>query len=146
MEVIAKLRYLRIAPRKVRLVADLVRGKSVEEATHILNFTRKRAAKPILKLLNSAIANASHNFQLKKENLYISKIVVDEGPKLKRWRPRARGVAYEIQKKTSHITLVLAEIENKNSKRKSQKSKPSLPDGQAQPKSQNEKLKPKKKK
>ncbi len=139
MEVTAKLRYLRIAPRKVRLVADLVRGKSVEEATHILNFTRKRAAKPILKLLNSAIANASHNFQLKKENLYISKIVVNEGPKLKRWRPRARGVTYEIQKKTSHITLVLTEIEDKNLKRKSQKSKP-------QPKSQNEKLKPKKKK
>ena len=129
MEVTAKLRYLRIAPRKVRLVADLVRGKSVEEATHILNFTRKRAAKPILKLLNSAIANASHNFQLKKENLYISKIVVNEGPKLKRWRPRARGVTYEIQKKTSHITLVLTEMDNRNLKRKSQKSKPRLPDG-----------------
>ena len=153
MEVTAKLRYLRIAPRKVRLVADLVRGKSVEEATHILNFTRKRAAKPLLKLLNSAVANASHNFQLKKENLYISKILVNEGPKLKRWRPRARGVTYEIQKKTSHITLVLTEIEDKNLKPlpagrqgKSQKSKPRLPDGQAQPKSQNEKLKPKKKK
>ena len=146
MEVTAKLRYLRIAPRKVRLVADLVRGKSVEEATHILNFTRKRAAKPLLKLLNSAVANASHNFQLKKENLYISKIVVNEGPKLKRWRPRARGVTYEIQKKTSHITLVLTEMDNRNLKRKSQKSKPRLPDGQAQPKSQNEKLKPKKKK
>ena len=146
MEVTAKLRYLRIAPRKVRLVADLVRGKSVEEATHILNFTRKRATKPILKLLNSAVANASHNFQLKKENLYISKILVNEGPKLKRWRPRARGVTYEIQKKTSHITLVLTEMDNRNLKRKSQKSKPRLPDGQAQPKSQNEKLKPKKKK
>jgi len=125
MEVTAKLRYLRIAPRKVRLVADLVRGKSVEEAAHILNFTRKRAAKPILKLLNSAIANASHNFQLKKENLYISKIVVDEGPKLKRWRPRARGVAYEIQKKTSHITLVLAEskAKAKNEKAKTTRKK-----------------------
>ncbi len=139
MEVTAKLRYLRIAPRKVRLVADLVRGKSVEEATHILNFTRKRAAKPLLKLLNSAVANASHNFQLKKENLYISKILVNEGPKLKRWRPRARGMAYEIQKKTSHITLTLAEMDNRKSKLKTQNSKP-------QPKSQNEKLKPKKKK
>lgn len=121
MEVTAKLRYLRIAPRKVRLVADLIRGKNVEEATHILNFVRKRAAKPILKLLNSAIANATHNFQLKKENLYIAKITVDEGPKLKRWRPRARGIAYEIQKKTSHVTLVLAEVKNKskNSKNKS---------------------------
>ena len=139
MEVTAKLRYLRIAPRKVRLVADLVRGKSVEEATHILNFTRKRAAKPLLKLLNSAVANASHNFQLKKENLYISKILVNEGPKLKRWRPRARGMAYEIQKKTSHITLTLAEMDNRKLKLKTQNSKP-------QPKSQNEKLKPKKKK
>ena len=111
MEVVAKLRYLRIAPRKVRLVADLVRGKKVEEAAHILTFTRKRAAKHILKLLNSAIANALHNFQLKKENLYIARIIVDEGPKLKRWRPRARGMAYEIQKKTSHITLVLKKQE-----------------------------------
>ncbi len=125
MEVIAKLRYLRIAPRKVRLVADLVRGKSVEEATHILNFTRKKAARPLFKLLNSAVANASHNFQLKKENLYISKLVVDEGPKLKRWRPRARGVTYEIQKKTSHITLVLSEAKNKvkNEKTKIRKKK-----------------------
>lgn len=118
MEVTAKLRYLRIAPRKVRLVADLIRGKNVEQATHILSFTRKRAAKPILKLLNSAIANAINNFQLKKENLYIDKITVDEGPKLKRWRPRARGVAYEIQKKTSHITLVLKESKNEKSKNK----------------------------
>ena len=125
MEVTAKLRYLRIAPRKVRLVADLVRGKSVEEATHILNFTRKKAARPLFKLLNSAVANASHNFQLKKENLYISKLVVDEGPKLKRWRPRARGVTYEIQKKTSHITLVLSEAKNKvkNEKTKIRKKK-----------------------
>ncbi|MCD6429427.1 50S ribosomal protein L22 [bacterium] len=116
MEVSAKLKYLRIAPRKVRLVADLIRGKSVDEAIRVLSFTRKRAAQPILKLLNSAIANAVHNFRLNKDKLYISKITVDEGPKLKRWRPRARGMAYEIQKKTSHITLVLTEAKTENQK------------------------------
>lgn len=110
MEVVAKLRYLRIAPRKVRLVVDLIRGKKVEEAQSLLQFTKKRAAKPILKLLNSAIANAKHNFNLDEKKLYISKILVNEGPKLKRQMPRARGQASMIQKKTSHITLVLNEI------------------------------------
>lgn len=113
MPVIAKLRYLRIAPRKVRLVADLVRNKTVEEAQTILEFTIKRAAQPLLKLLKSAIANARHNFQLDEKNLYISKILVDEGPKYKRWMPRARGQASPIQKKTSHVTLVLDEIVKK---------------------------------
>lgn len=106
----AKLRNLRIAPRKVRLVADIVRGKSFEQAQAILNFTIKKAAQPILKLLMSAAANAKNNFQLDPANLYISKITVDEGSKLKRWMPRARGSAFEIQKKTSHINLFLDEI------------------------------------
>lgn len=110
MAVTAKLRYLRIAPRKVRLVADLIRKKKVEEAQIILNFTIKRAALPLLKLLNSAVANARNSIQLEAKNLYISKITVDEGSKYKRWMPRARGVAYPIQKKTSHVTLVLEEI------------------------------------
>ena len=110
MPVKAKLSYLRIAPRKVRLVADLIRGKSVAEAERILNFAVKRGVKDILKLLKSAVASASHNFQLEKSNLYIAKITVDEGPKLKRWMPRARGSASEIQKKTSHITIILEEI------------------------------------
>lgn len=113
MSVIAKLHYLRIAPRKVRLVADLIRGKTVEEAQTILNFIVKKAAQPLLKLLKSAIANAKHNFQLEQGNLYISKIMVDEGPKYKRWMPRARGMASPIQKKTSHITIVLEEIKKK---------------------------------
>ena len=113
MPVKAKIRYLRMAPRKVRLVADLIRGKSVGEAQNILSFTKKRAALPLLKLLKQAIANAKNNFQLKEENLYISKILVDEGPRLKRILPRARGRANEIQKKTSHITLVLDEIKKK---------------------------------
>lgn len=109
MEVCAKLRYLRIAPRKVRLLADLIRGKTVKEAQTTLSFTVKKGALPLLKLLNQAVASASNNFQLNPTNLYISKIIVDSGPKYKRWRPRARGQAYEIQKKTSHITLILDE-------------------------------------
>lgn len=123
MEVKAKLKYLRIAPRKVRLVADLVRGKSVEEAQTILDFSIKRAATPLGKLLKSAIANAKSTSGLEGSNLYISKITVDEGPKLKRWRARSRGQAFEIQKKTSHINLVLSEIEGKTKKTKKTKAK-----------------------
>ncbi len=110
MAVTVKLKYLRIAPRKVRLVADMIRKKKIEEAQNFLNFTTKKAAKPLLKLLKTAVADARHNFQLDPDNLYISKITIDEGPKLKRWRPRSRGMAHEIQKKTSHLTLVLDEI------------------------------------
>jgi len=117
MSVVAKLKYLRIAPRKVRLVANLIRGKSVKEAQTILDFTVKKAAQPLLKLLKSALSNAKHNFQLLDEsNLYISKIIVEEGPKLKRWRARARGTAASIQKKTSHITIILDEISKKPKK------------------------------
>ncbi|MCD6500528.1 50S ribosomal protein L22 [bacterium] len=107
MEVKAKLNYLRIAPRKMRLLADLIRGKRVVQARTILDFTLKRGCRPLKKLLESAIANAKNNFQLEEKDLWISEIRVDEGPKLKRWRARARGRAAEIQKKTSHITLVL---------------------------------------
>ena len=121
MPTTAKLRYLRIAPRKVRLVADLIRGKTVEEAQTILNFTQKRAALPILKLLKQATANAKNSFQLKEENLFISKILVNEGPKLKRVFPRARGSADTIQKKASHITLVLEEREKSKVKIKKTK-------------------------
>ena len=110
MPVVAKLNYLRITPRKLRLIADLIRKKKVDEAEAILNFARKRGAEPLLKLLKTAVADAKNNFQLEPNNLYISKITVDKGPKYKRWKPRARGAAYEIQKKTSHITLVLDEI------------------------------------
>ncbi|OIO45738.1 MAG: 50S ribosomal protein L22 [Parcubacteria group bacterium CG1_02_36_42] len=113
MIVTAKLKYLRIAPRKVRLVADLIRGKKVSQALNFLEFLPKKSALPFLKLLKQAIANAKHNFQLDESNLYISKILVDEGPKLKRQMPRARGQADEIYKRTSHISLVLNEIEKK---------------------------------
>ena len=116
MLITAKLRYLRIAPRKVRLVADLIRGKKVSEALNSLEFLPKKVSPLLIKLLKQAVANAKHNFQLDESNLYISKILVDEGPKLKRWMPRARGQASEIHKRTSHITLVLAEIEKKKPK------------------------------
>ena len=118
METSAKLKHLRIAPRKVRLVADLIRFKRCSVAIAILKFTPKRATVPMLKLLNSAIANAKNNFELDEKNLYISKITVDEGPKLKRWRPRAMGRAYPIQKKTSHINMVLKEQEEPDKKEK----------------------------
>ncbi len=107
MLAISKLQYLRIAPRKVRLVADLVRGKTVEQARTLLQFTVKRGAEPMLKLLNSAIANAKDS---EASNLYISQIFVDGGPINKRWRARSRGMAARIQKKTSHVTIELDEI------------------------------------
>lgn len=107
MKIIAKLKHLRMAPRKVRLVADLIRGMDVQEAQKQLKFLNKKAALPLLKLLNSAIANAKHNFNLEKENLYISQILVDGGPSLKRWMPRAMGRATPILKRTCHITLLL---------------------------------------
>jgi len=116
MPVISKLKYLRIAPRKVRLVANLIRRKKVKEAQAILEFTTKGAVNPLAKLLKTAIADARNNFQLDSSNLYISKIIVDEGPKYKRWKARSRGIAAPIQKKTSHITLVLSEISSKSKK------------------------------
>lgn len=110
MEVIARLRNLRISARKVRLIVDTIRGKSAKEAQTFLTFTVKKGVEPVLKLLRQATANARNNFQLDPDNLFIYKITVDDGPKFRRWRPRARGQAYEIQKKTSHITIVLKEL------------------------------------
>jgi len=118
MQVKAQLKYLRIAPRKVRLVADVIRGKGALEAQTILSFTIKKASTPLLKLLKSAVANAKNNFKLEEADLYISKIEVNEGPKNKRWRARARGQAYEIQKKTSHINIVLDQKKQKTKKTK----------------------------
>jgi len=114
MRVEAHLRYLRIAPRKVRLVADLIRGKTVKEARNILTFCQKKAALPLLKLLNSAVANAKHNFGLQEDNLFISEIFVNEGPRLKRIFPRAMGRADIIQKKMSHVSIFLEEKKKKN--------------------------------
>lgn len=102
-----KLRHLHIAPRKARLVADLVRGKKAEEAQTILNFAVKRASDPILKLLNSALSNAKSTKNVPASDLFISKITVDEGPAGKRVLPKSRGRGEIIKKKTSHIILVL---------------------------------------
>ena len=111
MPTVARLNYLHIAPRKVRLIADLIRGKTVKEAETILIFLPKRAARPLMKLIKSAVSNAKNISGLDGSNLYISKITVDEGPKMKKWMPRARGSPSPIQKKNSHITLFLEEIE-----------------------------------
>lgn len=115
MQVTARLNKLRIAPRKVRILADLIRGKTVEETQNILNFTVKKAALPLLKALKAAVSNAKNTFKLEGKDLYLAKIIVGEGVKLKRVFPRAKGHADEIQKKSSHITLVLDEIKNKKS-------------------------------
>lgn len=118
MKVIAKTKFLHIAPRKCRLVADLIRGMKVVEAQNQLKFLPKRSANAFLKLLNSAIASAEHNFNMTKDNLYISNVVVDTGPIMKRWMPRAFGRAAKIRKRTSHITLALDEkVKEKESKK-----------------------------
>lgn len=109
MQAKAVARYVRIAPRKARLVIDLIRGKQVGEAIAILRHTPK-AASPILeKVLNSAIANAEHNYSLDPNKLVITEAYVNEGPIMKRFRPRAMGRASRINKRTSHITLVVSE-------------------------------------
>ncbi|MFD1428217.1 50S ribosomal protein L22 [Kroppenstedtia sanguinis] len=105
----AVARYVRMSPRKVRLVIDLIRGKSVDEALAILRFT-PRAASPIIeKVLRSAIANAEHNYSMKPGELVVDQAMVDEGPTMKRFRPRAQGRAGRINKRTSHITVVVSE-------------------------------------
>jgi len=107
----ATAKVVRIAPRKVRLVVDAVRGKSVAEAISTLRFANRGAAKPVEKVLKSAVANAEHNFDLNAEDLIVSEAYVNEGPTLKRFRPRAQGAASGINKRTSHITIVVSEKE-----------------------------------
>lgn len=103
----ATLRKLRVAPRKVRLLIDLIRGMQVDEAIAQLGISQKHSSAPVLKLLKSAIANAKHNHQLKQETLIIKTAFVDGGETLHRWMPKAMGRATPIRKRTSHITLVL---------------------------------------
>lgn len=110
MEVKSKLKHTRVSPRKTRLVVDLVRGKKAKEALDQLRFLHKRASIPVRKVIESAVANAEHNYELKKDNLYIKEIRVDEGRTLHRWMPRAYGRATPIRKRTSHINVVLGEI------------------------------------
>lgn len=109
MEVRAHAKFIRMSPRKVKLVADLIRGLNVSTAETQLKFTLKDASEPVLKLLKSAEANAVNNFNLKKENLFVKTIFVNEGPMLKRFRPRAFGKAGLILKRMCHITIVLDE-------------------------------------
>jgi large subunit ribosomal protein L22 len=109
MQAKAIAKYVRIAPRKARLVIDLIRGKEVGEAVAILRHTAKSASPIIEKVLNSAIANAEHNFSLDVNKLKISEAYVNPGPTLKRFRPRAMGRASRIHKRTSHITVVVSE-------------------------------------
>lgn len=109
MQAKAVAKQVRIAPRKVRLVVDLIRGKQVGEAIAILRHTPKAASPVVEKLLNSAIANAEHNYEMEPDNLVISEVFVDEGVTLKRFRPRAMGRASRINKRTSHITVVVTE-------------------------------------
>jgi large subunit ribosomal protein L22 len=111
MKVQAKARHVRQSPYKVRRVLDLVRGLPVDEARVILTHTPRRAADPILKCLNSAIANAEHNLAADSEELVVAEAYADEGPTLKRWRPRARGRATRIRKRTSHVTIIIADTE-----------------------------------
>lgn len=109
MEAKAVAKYIRISPRKVREVVDLIRGKKIGEAIAILKFTPKRAATAVEKVIKSAVANAEHNQELDRDALYVSEVFVDQGPTLKRFKPRAMGRADLIRKKTSHITVVVRE-------------------------------------
>ena len=107
----ATLKFARISSRKVKIVADLVRGKNVDEALAIVKFTPKAASEILEKLLKSAIANAENNHNMAHEKLYVAEIYANQGPTLKRIRPAAKGSAVRIRKRTSHITIVLKEKE-----------------------------------
>ena len=111
MEAKAQVTYVRISPRKVKIVLDLIRNKPVDVAQAILKFTPKAACEPVGKLLKSAIANAENNFNMDTSKLYVSETFANQGPTLKRVRPRAQGRAFRIRKRTSHITVVVKEKE-----------------------------------
>lgn len=109
MEARAIARHIRIAPRKVRIVIDLIRGKNVNEAFAILKHTPKVASEVLQKVLKSAVANAEHNYDMNTDKLYVSTAYADQGPTLKRIHPRSRGQAFKILKRTSHIVLEVKE-------------------------------------
>ncbi|HHY11573.1 MAG TPA: 50S ribosomal protein L22 [Firmicutes bacterium] len=111
MEARCEVRHIRISPTKVGIVADLVRGKPVREALAILRYTPKRASIVVEKAIRSATANAENNHDMNGDLLYVSEIFVGPGPTLKRYRPRARGQAYPILKRTAHLTVILKERE-----------------------------------
>jgi len=118
MEVKASLKHLRMSPRKVRLVIDVIRKMPVEAALNQLKFINKLATDPIAKLIKSAVANGENSYNLEKSNLYIKTITSDEGVMLKRWMPRAHGRATSIRKRGCHINVVLAEIKESGKKEK----------------------------
>ena len=111
MQAKATVTYVRISPRKVKIVLDLIRNKPVDVAAAILKYTPKAACEPVGKLLKSAVANAENNFNMDKSQLYVAEALVCPGPIMKRVRPRAQGRAFRIEKRTSHITLTLKEAE-----------------------------------
>ena len=117
MRVRAHARYIRMSPYKVRQVLGLIRGLPVQEADQLLSFTNRAAAEPVRKVLRSAIANAEHNHALDADELIVAEAYADEGPTLRRWRPRARGRATRIRKRTSHITVVVAERSDLDARR-----------------------------
>jgi large subunit ribosomal protein L22 len=114
MEARAIAKHIRMSPSKMRQVADLIRGKNIEEAYAILRYTPKGSTLPITKVLKSAVANAVHNYEMDSDNLYVARIFIDQGPTLKRFKPRAQGRADRIRKRTSHITVVVSEREEVN--------------------------------
>lgn len=116
MEVKASAKHIKKSPRKVRLVVDLVRGLEVDKALAQLKFSKKWAALPVSKLIDSGIANAVNNYELDRKNLFVKEIKVNDGTTLHRWMPRAYGRATPIRKRTSHIDLVLAEIKDSGKK------------------------------
>ena len=110
MEIRAVGRFIRISPRKIRLIMAQVRGKKVGEALNLLSFAPQRGARILKKLIDSAVANAEENSGADVDSLYIKRIYADEGPTLKRWRPRAQGRATRIRKRSSHLTVILDEM------------------------------------
>jgi large subunit ribosomal protein L22 len=108
-QVNAKLKYVRMTPRKMMMVANEIRGKAVQNAIDYLTFCRRRAARPLLKLVKSAVASANQKGGIDVDTLYIKELLVDKGPTMRRWMPRARGMATPILKRTSHVKLVLEE-------------------------------------
>lgn len=123
-QITAQLRFYRMGPKKMRLIADLIRGKKVERAQAVLSLLNKKGAKPVLKLLNSAVANAKHNHNIEAGKLYVKSIMVDGGPVLKRFMPKAHGRATPVRERTSHVKLELGELVVKAKKEKvSKKSK-----------------------
>ena len=118
MEARAQARYVRVTPMKARRIVDLIRGRQAAEAQAVLHYAPQAATEPVGKVLDSAIANATNNLGLDPDTLYVSEAYVDEGPTLKRFRPRAQGRAYRIRKRTSHITVIVESREPATSARK----------------------------